>query len=313
MAFTSILVDIDAHAPKHPALAQAADLAARCGAHLTIADVLPEVPRQARQFLTDQLEEELAAHRRQCLARLADTTGVPTNTVLLRGRAPTALVRQVLDARHDLVVRSHVRDLAGPRRPLGVVDMELLRLCPCPVWLIGPGGTARPQRILAAVRASTDDAAEQRLNAAIVELALMLTDVEKGSLTVVETWSLFGEDVLRPHMPEPELAAQVAAARQQAEDTLQAFVASFGERAQAASVELLKGYPDDVIPPFVEANAIDVVVMGTVARTGIAGLLMGNTAERVLRRLHGSVLALKPPGFVSPLAAEGMKEEAGAT
>jgi len=45
---------------------------------------------------------------------------------------------------------------------------------------------------------------------------------------------------------------------------------------------------------------IDVVVMGTVARTGIAGLVMGNTAERVLRCLRGSVLALKPTGFRTP-------------
>jgi nucleotide-binding universal stress UspA family protein len=45
------------------------------------------------------------------------------------------------------------------------------------------------------------------------------------------------------------------------------------------------------------------VVMGTVARTGVAGLLMGNTAERVLQRLQGSVLAVKPPGFKSPISS----------
>jgi hypothetical protein len=28
---------------------------------------------------------------------------------------------------------------------------------------------------------------------------------------------------------------------------------------------------------------------------------MGNTAERVLRALRGSVLAVKPPGFVTPV------------
>jgi nucleotide-binding universal stress UspA family protein len=48
-------------------------------------------------------------------------------------------------------------------------------------------------------------------------------------------------------------------------------------------------------------NGIDLVVMGTVARSGIRGLVMGNTAERVLQRLRGSVLAVKPPGFVSPV------------
>ena len=40
--------------------------------------------------------------------------------------------------------------------------------------------------------------------------------------------------------------------------------------------------------------------MGTMARSGIAGLLIGNTAERVLRKLPCSVLAVKPDGFVSP-------------
>jgi hypothetical protein len=41
--------------------------------------------------------------------------------------------------------------------------------------------------------------------------------------------------------------------------------------------------------------------MGTVARTGIAGLLIGNTAEAILEQVQCSVLAVKPPGFVSPV------------
>ena len=38
----------------------------------------------------------------------------------------------------------------------------------------------------------------------------------------------------------------------------------------------------------------DIVVMGTVGRTGAAGKLLGNTAEQVLHRLHTSMLALRP-------------------
>jgi nucleotide-binding universal stress UspA family protein len=41
--------------------------------------------------------------------------------------------------------------------------------------------------------------------------------------------------------------------------------------------------------------------MGTLARAGLRGLLIGNTAERVLDDLDASVIAVKPPGFVSPL------------
>ena len=45
----------------------------------------------------------------------------------------------------------------------------------------------------------------------------------------------------------------------------------------------------------------DLVVIGTVGRTGIPGLIIGNTAENVLQTTSASVLAVKPSGFVSPV------------
>jgi nucleotide-binding universal stress UspA family protein len=45
----------------------------------------------------------------------------------------------------------------------------------------------------------------------------------------------------------------------------------------------------------------DLVIMGTVARAGIAGLLIGNTAEAVFEQVECSLLAVKPPEFVSPV------------
>ena len=41
--------------------------------------------------------------------------------------------------------------------------------------------------------------------------------------------------------------------------------------------------------------------MGTVGRTGIPGLFIGNTAETVLRQVHCSVLTVKPEGFETPV------------
>jgi hypothetical protein len=49
-----------------------------------------------------------------------------------------------------------------------------------------------------------------------------------------------------------------------------------------------------VITEFILAEGIDLVVMGTMGRTGIAWRLVGNTAERVLQRSPCSVLAVKP-------------------
>jgi nucleotide-binding universal stress UspA family protein len=60
--------------------------------------------------------------------------------------------------------------------------------------------------------------------------------------------------------------------------------------------------PRDVLPAFAVSHGVDLVVMGTVCRTGIAGLFIGNTAELVLQQVNCSVLAVKPDGFVSPIA-----------
>jgi nucleotide-binding universal stress UspA family protein len=49
----------------------------------------------------------------------------------------------------------------------------------------------------------------------------------------------------------------------------------------------------------------DLVVMGTVSRGGIPGLLMGNTAERLIDRIDCALLTVKPQDFVCPIPAHG--------
>jgi universal stress protein E len=67
-------------------------------------------------------------------------------------------------------------------------------------------------------------------------------------------------------------------------------------------MRLAKGRADVVIPRLAKRHAVDLVVMGTVGRRGIPGLVIGNTAERILSRLEYSILTLKPPGFVSSVS-----------
>ena len=66
-------------------------------------------------------------------------------------------------------------------------------------------------------------------------------------------------------------------------------------------MEVIEGSAEHAVPEFVTKNEVDLLVMGTVGRTGLSGLLLGNTAERMLSHLHSSLLAIKPPGFVSPI------------
>ena len=41
--------------------------------------------------------------------------------------------------------------------------------------------------------------------------------------------------------------------------------------------------------------------MGTLARAGLKGVFVGNTAESVLGSIEVPVLAMKPPGFETPV------------
>ena len=67
--------------------------------------------------------------------------------------------------------------------------------------------------------------------------------------------------------------------------------------------KVLEGDPAPHILEY--ANANDLVVAGTVARSGLQGFFMGNTAEEVCNALKASVLAVKPDNFESPLRGLG--------
>lgn len=70
-------------------------------------------------------------------------------------------------------------------------------------------------------------------------------------------------------------------------------------------LHLIKGLARKEVPALARRLQVDCIVMGTVARTGIRGFIMGNTAETILEQIDCSVLAIKPPGFVTPVALEG--------
>lgn len=187
-----------------------------------------------------------------------------------------------------------------------------MRQCPCPVWLVDRRARPHaPVRILAAIHANPDEPAEQALNTTILDWARLLQGGDGAELNVLQAWLPYGASLLRSRMPADDFAAYVEAARCTAANALRAFLDRYGQPRDGIAVHLEQGEPEDVIVHFVQSHAIDVVVMGTVARTGIAGLVMGNTAERVLRRLRGSVLAVKPPGWESPVTRARREVQSG--
>src|SRR5690606_2554729 len=144
------------------------------------------------------------------------------------------------------------------------------------------------------------------LSLRLLQLARALADTCSGALDVISCWDYEYEEYLRRspwlEMDKAELDAAVAGVGKAHRAALDALLAQAGVGG-TLRVHHLRGRPDRAIPDFVARENVDILVMGTVARTGIPGFIIGNTAENVVQELGCSLLALKPNGFVSPVKA----------
>ena len=59
----------------------------------------------------------------------------------------------------------------------------------------------------------------------------------------------------------------------------------------------------DLATSLAQKKRVELVVMGTVARTGIPGFIIGNTVETTLAAVDCSVLVVKPASFSTPVQA----------
>jgi universal stress protein E len=297
LSFTRIIVDLDAAATAHPALDRAVELARACGASLHLVDVVT-VPDAARRYLPGDAEDLVIGARLSRLRRLAGSVeGIQVTVEVLSGPPAEALITAAVRGGCDLLIRSHARDLAAAPRALGSVDMQLFRHCPGTVWAVGPQVVNAPRAVLAAVHADRHRADEERLNTRILETARGMARASGGHLVVLQAWHAFAEDMLRSRYSAEDFRAYVRAAEESAREDFDQLLKRCAEFVQGAGIAFVKGLPEEVVPAYSVANGIDLVVMGTMARRGFQGWMMGNTAERLLQRLPCSIMAVKPEGF----------------
>ena len=228
------------------------------------------------------------------------------------------IIREVLRNGHDLVIKSpEKRDWL--ERLFGSEDMHLLRKCPCPVWFIKPGKRKSYRHILAAVDAGDaypeeELASRRALRWQILEMATSLALSEFAELHVAHAWETIPESTMRDslHIPEEKIIAILEEERRVHAASLDALMREVtGDLGKDAldylkpQTHLVKGSARQQIPVLAKQIGADLIVMGTVARTGVPGFIMGNTAESILNQIDCSVLAVKPPGFTTPVTLAG--------
>jgi universal stress protein E len=304
--FKNILVAADTRLQEHPLVDEAAAIARHNGATLKLVDVVPEFPWAVRLVMRDHqhVQDLLTEEKRQQLESLAQTaraTGINVTTKVLHGASSVEIVREVLRDEHDLVIAPAKGANSRRHGFFGNTSHRLLRKCPCALWLVTPGTTPEFKHVLACVNTSASDDVEAQLNANIMQLSTSISQYAGGRYSVVHAWSIWNEPMLRSHLHAGEFDDLEKSTQDHVAQSFDKFLNEHGTNVGAEHVHLIRGEPGDIIPAFARENNVDLVVMGTVARAGITGLVMGNTAETILNSITCSVLALKPSRFVCPI------------
>lgn len=265
--------------------------------------------------------ERLAEHRASMAAQLAAHAGVGEAALEVRSGELFLEAIRLVEARGcDLLVKPAERRMRpGLERVAGAfrasTDQHLLRKCSAPVWLVEGETPHLPRRLLAAVDVDADAATEPdtlvALNGRIRDRLLDLAALGATEILLLHVWDAPGEGLLRRWMPADEVDGALAAYLDDAQSghrrALEALAEGLREAlaarglACAVRLRLPRGSARTVVPEMVRRDRPDLLVMGTVGRSGVPGLLIGNTAEDVLNGVEGSLLAVKPPGFVCPL------------
>ena len=319
--FSNILLIVDEGTDYSTAVKRAVTLARNNQSRLTVCAVVDAVPGDMQMAIAAVTPAELhdiaVSEKRGWLDEAVGSVaadGVPIETKVLIGKPFVEIIRKVLGNNHDLIIKC-AEATGGLRNILfGSTDMHLMRKCPCPVWIIKPTEYHKYRRILAAVDQDPEEAVKDVLNRQILEMTTSLAISEFSEAHVVHAWNVMGENIFRSRrsgLLVTEIDAMMEEEASARKRWLEDLVGSYGTKVDKSAIDILepqlhviKGHAEHVVPEIARELAVDLVVMGTVARTGIDGFFMGNTAENILTQLDCSVLTIKPPGFISPVTLD---------
>lgn len=305
--FKNILFYVDGMDNPTPSLHRAVNLAESNQARLTLIDVIQPVttPAQVKTRFNLEFTDLLLEQRKQALENLCHEIRQEDciiNNTVLKGVPFVEVIKLIQQGNYDLLMKEARPPGGINERLFGGNDLHLFRKCPCPV-LIGHPETLKPyQNVLAAV--DTGSTGNLNCDAQVMDLATSLAQREQAQLSVIHAWELPGESAFRSsqfHLTGIELDTMQTYEIETRKNKLNSFLKNYDLSTQDEQVHLIKGSATESINNLAKLINADIIVMGTLGRTGIPGFFIGSTAEEVLHTTNASVLAVKPPGFISPV------------
>lgn len=297
--FQHVLVVLDPSQEAQKALARAVELAkltqCRFTAFLSIYDFSYEMTTMLSGEERESMRQAVIRDRELWIEQLVQPfrqQGFQIEVqVVWHNRPFEAIVKAVADFGYDLVIKgTHQHDVLKSLI-FTPTDWHILRKCACPVLLVKEHAWPSHGHILAAINAGSSQPHHQALNHQIIKQAQQMALTLGSAVHLVNAYP--GTPIhVAVEIPEFNPTDYNDSMRHHHEDAVTDLAHQYGINLTCTHV--VEGMPEDVIPRVAKTIDAEMVIIGTVGRTGLSAAIIGNTAEHVIDRLDCDVLALKP-------------------
>ncbi|MFP3351089.1 universal stress protein UspE [Pseudoalteromonas sp. S1608] len=300
-----IIAVIDPTKDDQNALARSIDLAKKSGASITAFMTVYDFSYEMTTMLSgDEREAMRQAVLKDRELWLKDLISPYQNInidtqVIWHNRPYEAIINTVINDKYDLVIKGTHQHGALKAVIFTPTDWHLVRKCPTPVLFVKDMQWPAQGNILAAVNAVSENEQHLSLNKRIIKDAQFLCELANAKLNLVNAYPATPVNIAI-EIPEFNPGLYNESVKKHHIESTNQLANEFNLTSDQCFIE--EGLPEDVIPDVASRLNSELVVIGTVGRTGLSAALVGNTAEHVIDSLDCDVLALKPDGYVSPLA-----------
>lgn len=293
LSIKKILVIIEPDADRQLALDKALRLARKSGAtlELLIADHSTYLedgyyfdPIQAAELRKEHLASNLRLLEE--LAIVIRKQGYTVEVDALWGNPPyEKVIDKVLESKPDLLVQSTRHHERIARLLLSHQDWQLLRYCPCPVLLVKDEPWKDEPVVLVSVDPTHANDKPAELDDRLTEMGTTVASLTGGSAHIFHSCYQMPVSGIYP------IKVDESVYREETSKLLKKY------GIPEPSLHLSEEEIQKSLPHTADSLEADLVVMGVISRSRLDRFFIGNTAEKLLDRLHQDVLVLKPEGF----------------
>jgi universal stress protein E len=310
--YNNILVVADINNEQQPALARAMQLGSKSKSpckitfFLSIYDFSYEMTSMLSADERDAMRAGVVLQREQWMKEIATPyhqQDIELDIkVVWHNRPYEAIINEVFSNSHEIVIKATRKHAIIESVIFTPTDWHLLRKCPCPVLLVKEHDWPENGKIVASVHVASENDVHMQLNQSMVDQALDLAERLSAQPYLVNSYPVTPPNIT-VELPEFDPSLYTDTVRGHHLKMMKALRQQYSISEEFTVVE--QGLPEDVIPKVAEELKAGLVILGTTGRTGLSAVFIGNTAENVIDKINCDVLALKPEGYISPLAPEG--------